>query len=149
MPPTHTCTHMYTPTQEAFHFLTWKAPAVIGQSGHVQLHIPGERKVIGHLEPDAQPNTALCLPEQNQSLAGGWDTAAGTTSKFFHRPWPTSPLLPSRGFIFLKFKVEAEGDNAAGCVGLPCGSRSSLPTGQDALTRQVGGCLFAHSYNKQ
>lgn len=58
--------HMHTRTREASHCLTWKAPAVIGQSGHVQLHIPGERKVIGHLEPDAQPNAALCCPEQNQ-----------------------------------------------------------------------------------
>lgn len=94
MPPIHACTRMHTPTQEAFYFLTRKAPAVIGQSGHVQLHIPGERKVIGHLEPDAQPNAALCCPEQNQFCwqEDGTQLLGQPTGS----PTDCDPLPPSR-----------------------------------------------------
>lgn len=146
---------MHTLTREAFHILTRKASTVIDQNGHVQLHFPKEREVVGHLEPDAQPNPALCCPEQNRFCwqEDGVELLGQPTGSAVDHD-PLSPSSPAEGFIFQKFKVETKGaDPAEYYSRLLCRSMNPLPLrsasqGVLILGHQVTGCLFAHSYNK-
>lgn len=129
-PYTHAHMFIHTLTCEAFHFFTRKVPTVIDQNGHVQLHFPKERKLTGHLEPDAQPNPALCCPEQNQFCwqeDGVQLLGQPTGSTADHDP--LSPSSPAEGFIFQKFKVETKGDDPAEYFRLPCRSMNSVPRG--------------------